>query len=185
MPAICHRRNTVAIMHAHAPPRMMNFIRANKSFTPSALYALGALLCLCFSTGLHSHKSSKAFPENLRARVTSGAQASISLWMTEPYAREAAPTRPEEDSSSFPRRGAAKSIIVEAQFSIRGAMRDKHSPAHPSNLPPEPFTRLSISSPSAPLNSLADVRSLIFLSPLQNRAPPRFVWASRLNPECL
>jgi hypothetical protein len=174
MPAICHRRNTVVIMRATAPGRMMNFIRSNKCFTPSALYVFGALLCLCFSPDLHSHKSSNAFSENPRARVTSGAHASISLRMTEPYAREAAPTRPEKDSTNSPHREAAKSIIVEAQFSIRGAMRDKHSPAHPSNLPPEPFTRPSVSSSYAPLNSLADARSLIFLSPLQDRAPPRF-----------
>jgi hypothetical protein len=64
--------------------------------------------------------------------------------------------------------------LTPARFSIRGATRDEHSPTHPSNLPPEPFTGTSLSSSYSPLNNLADVRSLIFLSPIQDRAPPHF-----------
>ena len=131
---------------------MMNFIRANKYFTPSALYLLGALLCLCFSLGVHIRKPSKAFSESSFSSLKQS----------------------EKESTGSPRRGTAESIAAPAQFSLRGATRDKQSPSHPSDLPPAPFTRLFLSSPDAPLNNFADVRSLSFLSPIQDRAPPRF-----------
>jgi hypothetical protein len=131
---------------------MMNFIRASKCFTPSVLYILGALLCLCFSLGVHIRKSSKAFSENSFSSLH----------------------KSEKESTGSPRRGAAESIVAPAQFTIRGATRDKQSPSHPSDLPPAPFTRLLLSSSYSPLNNFADVRSLIFLSPIQDRAPPRF-----------
>jgi hypothetical protein len=59
-------------MQAPGEEPMMNFIRENKCFTPSALCALIALLCLCFSLGVRSDVSSKISSENPWARVASG-----------------------------------------------------------------------------------------------------------------
>jgi hypothetical protein len=130
----------------------MRLTQTNRLFRSYAPYALGALLCLYFSLGAHSHESSKA----------SSDKGISSLH------------EPEKESTSSPNRGAAKSVVMETQVSIRGAMRDKNSPTHPSNLPPELLTWPSLVSSNSPPNNLADVRSLIFLSPVQDRAPPRF-----------
>jgi hypothetical protein len=130
----------------------MRLTQTTRRFRSYATYALGALLCLCFSLGVHPHKSSNACSE----KGFSGLH------------------EPKRESTSSPNRGSAKSIITPARFSIRGATRDEHSLAHPSNLPPEPITRPALSSSYSTPNNLADLRSLIFLSPLQDRAPPRF-----------
>lgn len=63
---------------------------------------------------------------------------------------------------------------MEAQGSIRGTVRAKQAPLHPANLPPERFIGLSLSSSYSPLNNFADIHSLIFLLPIQDRAPPHF-----------
>src|SRR5262245_66596549 len=131
----------------------MRLTRTNRWFRSCAPYALGGLICLCFSPGLHSHKSSRACSDN----------------------DFSSPHEPEKESTSPPNRGPAKPIVAPAQFSIRGAMRDKHSPMHPSNLPPEPFTRPALSSSYSPPNNLADIRSRIFLSPLPYPSPPPLV----------
>jgi hypothetical protein len=129
----------------------MNFTRRNKYFTDSSLYVLGALLCLCFSLDAHSDASSKAF-------VKSGFSNSHN-----PYA----------ESNISPTRWSARSVLAP-HVSIRGAMRDKHSPLHPANIPPERMSGLSLNSSRTPLKDFADIRPLIFLSPLQDRAPPCF-----------
>ena len=130
----------------------MKLTRTNRRFRSYAPYALGALLCLCFSLGAHSHESSKASSDNGISSLH----------------------EPEKESTSSPNRGAAKSLVMETQVSLRGAMRDKNSPTHTSNLPPESFTGPALSSSFSPPNNLADVRSLIFHLPLQDRAPPLF-----------
>src|SRR5262245_19942984 len=130
----------------------MRLTQTNRQFRSYAPYALGGLLCLCFSLGLHSHKSSIISSEN----------------------GFSSPHEPGKESTSPPNRGPAKPAVAPAQFSIRVAMRDKHSPTQPSNLPPEPFTRPALRSSYSPPNNLADIRSSIFLSPIQDRAPPRF-----------
>src|SRR5262245_46436699 len=128
---------------------MMGLTYTDRHFGSCALYTLGALLCLCFSFGFHSDALSKVSTDN----------------------GFSSPHKPESRSS--PHRAPAKSTVAP-QFSVRGAMRDKHSPTHPANLLSARFTGLSLSSSYSPLNNLADVRSLILLSPLQDRAPPRF-----------
>src|SRR5262245_11123191 len=178
----------------------MRLTLTNRWFRCYAPYALGGLLCLCFFLALHSQKSSKTSSESVaqpaevarlsqlvpcRSRATSAGCATLAADFH--YFRAArsvmsnssengfsSPHEPEKESTSPPDRGSAKPIVAPAQFSIRVAMRDKHSPAHPSNLPPEPFTRPALSSSYSPPNNLADIRSRIFLSPLQDRAPPRF-----------
>lgn len=130
----------------------MNFMRTNRRFNSCAPFALGALLCLCFSLIVQSYAPSKASSENGFSSLH----------------------KPEKESTSSPHRGSAKSIVVKAQCSIRGATRDKHSPLYPANIPPARMPGLSLNSSQAPLNNFPDIRSLIFLSPLQDRAPPCF-----------
>src|SRR5262245_15416737 len=141
----------MVIMHATDDEPMFGLTRTDRHFGSCALYTLGALLCLCFSFSAHSDALSKVSTDN----------GFSSLY------------KPEAESRSSPHRAPAKSAVAP-QFSIRGAIRDKHSPTHPAKLLSERFTGLSLSSPYSPLNNLADVRSLILLSPLQDRAPPRF-----------
>src|SRR5215813_8711204 len=129
----------------------MRLTHTNRHFSPYALVVLGALLCLCFS---------------LIARSDALSVASIRNGFS-------GPNKPETGSTGSPNRGTAKSAVA-TQFNIRGAMCDKHSPPHPANVPSERFSGLSLSPSYSALNNLADVRSLIFLSPIQDRAPPRF-----------
>jgi hypothetical protein len=129
----------------------MRLTHTNRHFSSCAIYVLGALLCLYFSFGAHSDTLSKS---------------STRVGLSSPYT-------PETESTGYPHRGLAKPAVAP-QFTIRGAIRDKHSPPHPANLLSERYSALSLSSSYSPLNNLADVRSLIFLSPLQDRAPPRF-----------
>jgi hypothetical protein len=123
----------------------------NRRFNSPALYAFGALLCLCFSLGDHSEVSTKAFVKN-------GFSSSHN---------------PDPESTISSPRWSAR-FVLAPHVSIRGAMRDKHSPLHPVNIPPERMSGLSINSSRTPLKDFADIRSLIFLSPLQDRAPPCF-----------
>jgi hypothetical protein len=123
----------------------------NKRFNSPALYAFAAILCLCFSLGAQFEVSTKAC-------VKSGFSAS---------------QNPDAESSASPPRWPARSAMAP-NVSISGAMRVKHSPLHPANIPPERMSGLSIESSLAQLKDFADIRSLIFLSPFQDRAPPRF-----------
>jgi hypothetical protein len=129
---------------------MMRSMRANKHFTSSALCGFGALICLCLSLGVYTHKPSKASSEDSFSSLH----------------------KRRRESTSSPHRGAAKSIAGTGRVSVHMAMRDKHSPLHPDCIPPNQISGLSLNSLLTPLNSFADIRSLIFLSPLQNRAPP-------------
>jgi hypothetical protein len=145
-------RNEVVIMRTLDEVSAMNFIRAKKCFSFPALCAIGALLCLCFSLGAHSDATSKT-------SVESGFPGPHSL----------------NTESTVPAPKWPAESVLAPQGSIRGAMRDKHSPPHPADVTPERMSGLFLKSSQAPLNNFADIRSLIFLSPLQDRAPPRFV----------
>jgi hypothetical protein len=138
-------------MRAHDPDSTMNILRANKYFKSPALYAIGAILCLCVSPGVHADASSTAL-------VKSGFSDTHN---------------PDTESTISPPRWSARSVLAP-HLSIRGATRDKHSSLHPANIPPERMSGLFLDSSRTPLNGFADTRSLIFLSPLQDRAPPRF-----------
>src|SRR4030095_16358853 len=129
---------------------MLGLTHPERPFGSCALYTLGALLCLCFSFSVHSDAFSKVSTDNGFSSLD----------------------KPEPESRSSTHRAPAKSAVAP-QFSVRRAIRDKHSPPHPATLLSARYTRLSLSSSYSPLNRLADVRSLILLSPLQNRAPPR------------
>jgi hypothetical protein len=142
----------VVIMQATDDAPMMRLTRTERLFRSCAPYALGAALYLCFSLIAHPGASSKA----ASMHGFSGAHK------TETQSTESPPWEP------------AKSIAVKTLVAIRGAIRAKHSPP-PASLPLERFTKLFLNSSYSPLNSLADIRSLILISPLQSRAPPHFV----------
>src|SRR5262245_20378637 len=136
-------------MHATEDEPMMKLTRTNRPFSSHALYALGALLCLCISLGVYSFTATSV------SNVFSGSPEL------------------ETEATSSPHREPGKSTVLEAEVHIRGAMRSKHSPPQTACLPPERFAGLYLYSAQAPSDNIADIRSLIFLSPLQNRAPPR------------
>jgi hypothetical protein len=132
---------------------MMILTQTERLFRSCAPYALGALFCLCLSLIAHPGASSKA-------HSTHGFSSAH---------------KPETQSTDTPPWDPAKSIAVKSLVAIRGAIRAKHSPPHPASLPPERFMGLSLKSSDSPHNNFADIRSLIFVSPLQGRAPPHFV----------
>jgi|SRR5215510_3004720 len=137
-------------MHATEDEPMMKLTRTNRPFSSHALYALGALLCICVSLGVYSITA---------ASVNNDFSDSPELGT---------------EATSSPDGEPGKPTMLEAPVHFRGAMRSKNSPPQPAYLPPERFAGLSLNSAQAPSNNIADIRSLIFLSPLQNRAPPRF-----------
>jgi hypothetical protein len=140
-------------MQATDSAPMMRLTWTERFFRSCAPYALGALICLCFSLIAHYCASSKA-----------GSTHGFSI-----------AHKPETQSTDSPPWDPAKSIAVKSLVAIRGAVRAKHSPPHSADLPPERFVGLSLKSSYSPHNNLADIRSLIFVSPLQGRAPPHFV----------
>lgn len=142
----------MVIMRAIDDELMMGLTQTERLLRSCALSALGALFCLCFSLGAHSDAS-------LKAALKHGFSG---LHKSETRSTDSPPWEP------------AKSIAVKVQGAIPGAMRAKHLPPHPANLPPERFTGVSFNSSYSRLNNIADIRSRIFLSPLQDRAPPRF-----------